>query len=911
MININELSPALRLFLEHTLKPLSPILKTKVLKEITEQAKTTEHFKAFLNLMNGMNYPVFKKFCDEHPDDCTLENFEKHKIKTKFGLNPEQMEALIHNHKTMGPLLILAGAGSGKTAVLTRRIIYLLLCGVAPENILSVTFTNKAAGEMKERVINIIKEIYEQTEGLLKEELLQIIEKIPDMWISTFHSSCLRLLYEDCLGKKNFERVGFTIRPDIIPTLAQKSLFEKLYEIAKIRDVDLDDVISRIDEAKNELYSVDYFKKNASGKIEKKVAFIYEEYQKELAKRNQVDFNDIIMFCAEIFENFPDVLKYYQDKFQYILVDEYQDTNFAQYLLIYKLASQHRRLFVVGDDDQSIYGWRGADIRNILNFKKDFQDAFIVKFERNYRSSQTILSAANAVFVNKPPELRKILKVTKNDDKGNVFHGEKIILFEAEDEYDEVNYCIFEIQKILNERETSFEKNKIKFFEDNYQHFQYFLEKMYEFYNIINSLNNHKLAEKFEEIYLKVYTLNNLLISEYQQQKLKDETILNYLNAIYLFNDLISEELEEEHKNYLSELVKYISSYVNDFKKKVFKYNQFAIFYRINNQKNLVKEILTKNKIPFNEIGDTRFFEFREIINIMIFFELVIGISKYYRKDDKLNIGTEINQKFAELLSLPFYNLSVTDKTVIVHQTPKIPIIDEEEIEKIRNRLSVSGKSTFNFLLKCLSRVFQLSEKAPLVEIYNIAIEALFYKEKIEEDFECKTSLRKNLEHFKELLIDFDNLFPLYKNIFDRVTLFIQDLRAKQTDPQCQLNKNDGVNLMTLHSAKGLEFPVVFFIGVEEDICPHKHPGTELSMRGEEERIDEERRLFYVGITRAQERLYLIHAIKRKWYGKIVYHKPSRFLKALPEETLLKGKSNRNIFKRIIIKIKRILNKII
>lgn len=906
MIDLNNLPPDLKLFLDHTVKPLIPSIKTKVLAELANTSTSMEHLKAILNLLNGMNYKIFKKFVDENSENCTLENFEKSKINIAFGLNPEQIEACVHNHQKLGPLLILAGAGSGKTAVLTRRIIYLLMAGVCPENILSVTFTNKAAGEMKERIINITKEIFEQAEGEFKEKLKEIMDKIPDMWVSTFHSSCLRLLYDDCLGKKNFKRIGFETRPDIIPTLAQKSIFEKLYEKANIKDAELEDVISKIDEAKNELYTVDYFKSNAKGKLGKKIAFIYENYQVELKKREQVDFNDIIMGVAEIFENYPDVLEFYRNKFQYILVDEYQDTNFAQYFLIYKLAEKHKRLFVVGDDDQSIYGWRGADIRNILNFKKDFENAFVVKFERNYRSSQTILNAANSVFVNKPAELRKVLKVTKRDVTGKVFQGERIILFEAETDVDEVKYCVYEIKNILKEKEKNYEINKLKYFENNYQYFQAFIEKFYEFLNSISELNLFDLSKKGESIYLNIYTNYSILINEFQNDgKLKNETVLNFLDSINGVQDLISDKLNEEYNSFLHELMRFINPYSVNFRKKVFKYKDFAIFYRINNQKNLVKEILTQEQIPFVEIGDTRFFEFREVINVLLYLEIIVSIYKYLNNDNTIDIRKDINEKFVELICLPFYRFLSTDKTLIEHQAPNKAIVEEEEMEKMRNRLSINAKSGFNFVMSCFEKIYKLDETAPLVNIFYIVLEALMYKEKYDDEVQRSSALVKNLFHLKDLIQDFDNTQVIQKNIFKRLEEFVSDLKAKQSDPQCQLLKNDGVNLMTLHSAKGLEFPIVFFIGVEENICPHKHPGTELSALKEEERIDEERRLFYVGITRAQERLYITYCMKRTWYGKTVFHKPSRFLAALPKETVECGKSNKSIFKNIYIILRR------
>jgi superfamily I DNA/RNA helicase len=754
MVNFDNLPPELQLFLEHTVRPVKPSLKEKVITELKTFATSLEHLKAILNLLNGMNYKVFKKYVEQNPTKTNIEDFELSKTKVDFGLNPEQLEATIHNHERLGPLLIIAGAGSGKTAVLTRRIVYLVVCGTDPEDILSVTFTNKAAGEMKERILEIMKEIASMAEGEFLEFLKLQIEKVPDMWVSTFHSFCLRLLYEPCLEIENYKRAGYESQPKIISTLAQKSIFEKLYVTENINEISLDDMISMLDMAKNELFTEEYYRSQAKTPLEKKIANIYENYQLELKKRNEVDFNDIIMNTAKIFEDYPEILDYYIEKFKFILVDEYQDTNFAQYLLVYKLAVKYQRLFVVGDDDQSIYGWRGADIRNILNFKKDFPKAFIVKFERNYRSSQIILEAANAIFTNKPLELRKQLKVTKRNKAGSVLLGAKIKLKKVLNDVEEVKYCAKEIRRLVNMNSKDFEKQKKDFFIKSQPYFESFIQSFYEFLEYLQSNNDLSLYGKSEKIYLSIYTKYNALLKEIQNNlPLNNSSISDFVDSVNDLNDLLSSKLNEEYNNYIKELLKFVSSYLSNFRDKTFQYKDFAIFYRINSQKHIVKDILNAEKIPFIEIGDTRFFEHREVNNILSFFELLISVYKYLT-GEKVNISVHINQKFLEIISLPFYELSPEDRTIVEHQTPNRAIIDEDQIEKMMNRLSVNGKLYFNHLCKSFENIFALDANASLVELFQLIVKALMYDKSIEEDYERKKPLTKNIIHFKEMIIE-------------------------------------------------------------------------------------------------------------------------------------------------------------
>lgn len=907
MVNFENLPSELLLFLQHTLKPLKQILRDKVLSELKEYSITLEHLKALLNLLNGMNYKVFKNYVENNPDKISLEDFELSKTKVNFGLNPEQLEATIHNHDKWGPLLIIAGAGSGKTAVLTRRIVYLIVCGNDPESVLSVTFTNKAAGEMKERIHEIMKEIASMAEGEFLDYLKVQIEKVPDMWVSTFHSFCLRMLYEPCLDVDNYKRAGFEIQPKIISILAQKSIFEKLYVEENIRDISLEDMITNIDMAKNELITVEFYNSKAKTNLEKKIANVYSKYQEELQVRNEVDFNDIIMNTAKIFEDYHEVLNYYIEKFKFILVDEYQDTNFAQYLLVYKLAEKYQRLFVVGDDDQSIYGWRGADIRNILNFKKDFPKAFIVKFERNYRSSQIILEAANAIFTNKPVELRKQLKVTKRNKSGSVFLGAKIKLKKVENDIEEIRFCANEIKRIVNMNSTDFEKQKIEFFENSKPYFDGFIQSFYEFLEYLKSNNDIDIYNKSEKIYLDIYTKYNILLNEFNNNtKLSNESVCDFVDSIELLSELITCKLNQSYTDYINQLMKFISNHLTKLREKTYQYKDFAIFYRVNSQKQVVKNVLVEEKVPFIEIGDNRFFEFREVNNIMIFLELTISIYKYLT-GNKVNISKDINQKFLEVISLPFYNLSAEDMTLVEHQHPNLAIIDEDQIQKMLDRLSVNGKLYFNHLCKSFESIFSLPANASVVELFQLILKALLYDTQVENDSECKTPLAKNIKHFKELIIDYEKDIVKTKYVVERAEDFVINLIELLKDPQSLIDKYDGINLMTLHSSKGLEFPIVFFVGIEENICPHKHLA---SSKEDPELIDEERRLFYVGITRAQERLYLTYTIYRKWHGKKVFHSPSRFLKSLPLDVYEYEKPDMSFLKGIFLFIKKQITKL-
>lgn len=620
-------------------------------------------------------------------------------------LNDKQLEAVNH---TKGPCLVLAGAGSGKTRVLTERIIKLIDDGVSPYNILAITFTNKAAKEMRVRVQNKIGDVANS------------------IFIGTFHSFGLRILRE------NYDAIGYSSNITILDTDDTKSLIKRILKENSFdpADYDIKHIISKISSAKNDGISPLEFSKLFLNEHDKVIGLVYEKYLKLLKENNSVDFDDLLLKPVEIFKKRKDILEKYQERFRYILVDEYQDTNSIQYELCKMLAKKYNNIFVVGDANQSIYSWRNADYRNILNFEKDYKNAHVVLLEENYRSTNTILKAANSVIKNNNEGTKLNLWTSIGD-------GEKVEYIRVEDEI----------------KESSFVINKIK--------------------------------------------------------------------------ELVSEG---------------------------YSYSDFAVLYRTNAQSRTVEEAFVRNNIPYNIIGSYYFYNRKEIKDLIAYLNLI------YNTNDSVSLERIIN-------------------------TPKRGI-GTKTIDNIREKANMNDISLFDAIdsgkeLEFKKLILELIEDSKTMNLSDL-IEDVLVKTGLRREYELDKSIEsdtkvENLNEFKSLAVNFED-----NGIYDLST-FLENIMLVSDKGQYAEDDNN-VNIMTLHSAKGLEFNIVFILGMEEGIFPHSR-----SFESAKE-LEEERRLCYVGITRAKKKLYLLSARTRTLYGRTSGTIESRFIKEI-DPTLINIKN--------------------
>lgn len=627
-------------------------------------------------------------------------------------LNPKQREAVTH---TKGPVLVLAGAGSGKTTVLVNRITYIIENdGVSPFNILAITFTNKAAKEMRERIEAVIGEAAE------------------DMWISTFHSACVRIL------RATIHLLGYE-RDFVIYDSADSATVIK----ECIKELDLDDklyppklVASVISKAKDNMQDpVSFAAVNEKNFFNRKIAEVYEKYQKKLKKNNAVDFDDIILNTVKIFAENPDVLERYQRRFKYILVDEYQDTNNVQYMLISLLAQGTRNICVVGDDDQSIYKFRGANIQNILGFEDEFADARVIKLEQNYRSTQNILDAANKVIGNNRGRKAKALW-TENE------RGESVKLFCAENEYDEGRF----------------------------------------------------VAEKI------------------------DEMVRNGG-----------------------------------------KYSDAAILYRTNSQSRVLEEMLMRNAVPYRVLAGLRFYDRKEIKDILAYLRIIHNSAdavslRRIINEPKRAIGPTTMDKAAALAEVQGVTLWEVVKNAAAYGDLSRAAVKLVEFSRMISDLKKASESTE--LVPFIERIMRDTGYVPMLER--------------EDTVEAKTRL-ENLQEFMSVVGEYVKTSdePTLGGLLEEVSL-ISDIDAYDEDQDCAV-------MMTIHSAKGLEFPTVFLTGMEEGLFPSGRCTAD-------EDLEEERRLCYVAITRAKEKLYITNTERRTIFGKTTPNRPSRFLREIPSE---------------------------
>lgn len=648
-------------------------------------------------------------------------------------LNPTQREAVA---ATDGPVLVIAGAGSGKTRVLTFRIAHLVRdLNVSPYEILAITFTNKAAKEMKERVAHLVGGVAH------------------NMWVSTFHSACVRIL------RQEIHRLGYRTSFTIYDEADANRLIKMC-----LKDLDIDSkrfpprqIKAAISKAKNELIDYETYASRDSGYYHERVADIYRLYQQRLVEASAVDFDDILKLTVEILQAFPEALERWQTRFRYILVDEYQDTNHAQYVLVKMLADKHKNLCVVGDSDQSIYAFRGADMRNIMAFEKDYPDARLILLEQNYRSTQTILDAANAVISNNPTRQPKKLWT----DEGA---GERIVLFEGQDEHEEAAFIAEEIAR------------------------------------------------------------------------LQDDGIA------------------------LSDV---------------------AVFYRTNAQSRVIEELFVRFGVTYQVVGGLKYYDRREVKDALAYMRAVVN------PDDQVAIKRIIN---VPKRSIGDTSVAHVDRFAERNQIGFMDALRRAaEIDQLTNRAQKS-------ILEFVALMDLIGMKA--VAGPEAAVDAVLHDSGLLDSVRAEKTIEAmgREENLKELLTaaaEFEETGPASMGPNDwaaldgsgKLQMFLEAI-SLVADADAEIETSN-VTLMTMHNAKGLEFPAVFVTGLEDGVFPH------MRALGDPKELEEERRLCYVGLTRAEQRLYLTRAWSRNLWGQNNFNGPSRFLSEIPDHLVTKAKRAR------------------
>lgn len=645
-----------------------------------------------------------------------LQNFLEKK------LNPSQFQAV---KLLQGPLLVLAGAGSGKTRVLTYRIANLIAQGeAAPGEILAVTFTNKAAKEMAARTYRILEDMG--------------IPVYQDLWISTFHSTCARIL-RDRIHLLEYQPF-FVIYDDadqlsmIKKVMGQLNINDKIHPAKAFK--------SRINDAKMLGLSPEDLQKKSHFLMDERSLKVYSLYEEEMKRANALDFSDLLVKTHELFKMYPDVLEEYQDQFKYIMVDEYQDTNHIQYLLVQMLAKKHRNLCVVGDEDQSIYSWRGADISNILDFEKDFEECEVIKLEENYRSTKTIVNAANEVIKNNTQRKSKVL-FTNNDQ------GSMICVREEKTDYDEAKFVVRSIEALM-------------------------------------------------------------------QQNLN------------------------------------------------FNYSDFAVFYRTNAQSRVLEDQLRSHSIPYKIVGGLKFYERMEIKDILAYMKLL------------LNPNDDIS--FKRVINTPARGIgkSTVAKLEQVASDEKLSLLSACEYVSNHRLVHAGACKKLRHFKDLMDKLKQNSERLKPTEIYLEILQTTEYVLKLKGENTPEAQARiDNLEEFNNAIAQFE------KERGEEGTLqsFLEEM-ALVSDVDQMEDSDNSVTLMTLHISKGLEFPNVFIVGMEEGLFPTGRAFDE----ADPDAMEEERRLAYVGMTRARDNLFLTYARSRRVWGQEQNHPPSRFIGEIPKK---------------------------
>ena len=647
-------------------------------------------------------------------------------------LNKEQYEAAT---TIDGQVLILAGAGSGKTRVLTHRIAYMIENDIKPYNILAITFTNKAAGEMRERVKSLVGEVAN------------------NMWISTFHSSCVRIL------RREIDKLGYSKDFTIYDSSDQKTLIKLVMKELNINEKEITDleILGTIGKAKDNIQSAQSFKKENEDNFRKnKIADAYLLYQKKLKENNALDFDDLIVITVELFRKHNDVLEFYQNKFKYIMIDEYQDTNKAQYEFAKLLAAKHKNICVVGDDDQCIYAWRGADIRNILDFEKDYPEAKVVKLEQNYRSKGNILEAANKVIKNNAERKFKILRTEQVE-------GEKISIHRAYSDKMEAAFVVSEIEKLKSD--------------------------------------------------------------------------------------------------------------------KGYKYKDFAVLYRTNAQSRNFEEALRRAGIPYRIFGGLKFYDRKEIKDILAYLKIIVN------PKDSISLRRIINVPKRSIGDTTVEKLQ--NHATEIDDTLYNVLLDVDYVPGLTAR-SINPIKKF---IDMMEEIMVMSEQLSVSQLIEYVLEKTGYLKSLKDSKLIEDQSRiENLEELVSDAVEFEKSNEEDKSLsayLEKVAL-VQDMDDLEAE-------DNYVMLMTVHSSKGLEFPTVFLVGMENGIFPNA------ACFEHDNQMEEARRLCYVGITRAEEKLYMTSAETRMIFGKTVAYGQSDFISEIPanikDYVNINGKSSSNSFK--------------
>jgi DNA helicase-2/ATP-dependent DNA helicase PcrA len=661
-------------------------------------------------------------------------------------LNPEQRRAV---ETVEGPVLIVAGAGSGKTKTLTHRVAYLMQKkGIRARNILAVTFTNKAAEEMRTRVMTLLSAVSSQQSAMSK--TLTPYSSLPTTLphIGTFHSICARIL------RKDIAALGYKPTFTILDSDDQLSLMKRVMKSLEIdpKNIHPRALLDTVSRAKNQLVDELVFESQAGSHFEELVAKAYRRYQEELRGNHALDFDDLLGLTIRLFREYPETLERYRALFRYILVDEYQDTNHSQYTLIHLLAERHRNLFAIGDDYQSIYGWRQADIRNILNFEKDYPEATIVTLDQNYRSTQVILDAAGTVIAQNPNQRHKKLWTAKTG-------GEPLTVFEAEDEQEESEYVVRTIQSLTT--------------------------------------------------------------------------------------------------------------------KKQLRFSDFAVLYRTNAQSRALEETCLKHSLPYKIVGGLKFYQRKEIKDAISYLRLVAN------NWDTLSLARIVNEPSRGIGKKSLVSWLDTAKTA---QTDPIALAREDDGKRLALAPS-KQKSAARFAKTICEYTQKLPQEGALSSFLRELLETVGYLKSLDDGTDEGKTRLENVQELFSVTKKYDTI-----SLEHATTLFLEEI-SLVSDTDALDEQANVVHLMTLHSAKGLEFPFVFIVGLEEGIFPHSRSALSPA------ELEEERRLMYVGLTRAKEKAWLVSAETRMIFGSTQMNAPSRFISEIPEhlveyEERKKGREN-------------------
>jgi len=737
-------------------------------------------------------------------------------------LNDKQIQAV---KATKGPVLVLAGAGSGKTKTLTHRIAYLASeCKIPSHNILAVTFTNKAAGELRNRAACLLGQN-------------------PNAWMSwrgfgatpalgTFHSICARILREDA------GVLGYASSFVIYDTQDQKSAIKQVMRLEEIspKDINPSTILGMISRAKNELLSVDQMRAQARGPIEKIAGNLYAIYQAYLKKNHAMDFDDLLMQSVVLFQKHPDILKKYQTLWQYIMIDEYQDTNTAQYEWARLLAKEHNNIFVVGDDWQGIYSWRGASIRNILEFEKDFKGALVVRLEQNYRSTAPIVELGNLIIAGNKGQMKKKLWTEKTSD----FLPQVVLVADEVKEAEKILEVIAINAGLPRRPEYKAPRN-----------------------------------DTVEEV-----------TYDYESEGNKEPGILDKIMGTFSKSTKATSPLGLGANLPLASaalslpaagsLAQYsLSNIPFDLGQQKIDWNNFACLYRTNAQSRAIEEVLLKYGVPYRIVGGIRFYERKEIKDTLAYLRLLLN------PNDGVSLARIINepsrgigektlgrvQQIARERDVPvLYMMARMDSITAVTASRMTTSQNDKRISPNR----IQALKDFALIFERASHeINELTVK----EIIDLILKRAGYIEYLKASGDDGKERIENIEELKNVAKKFDVLRGA-----EGLSAFLEEVSLVADIDTYNPQEGQALTLMTLHSAKGLEFDTVFLVGMEEGLLPHSNSLIDPAQ------LEEERRLCYVGITRAREQLYMLHTTQRALHGSIVSNVPSRFLSELGDE---------------------------